>query len=198
MRKDIGLLALRVVSGGLMAGHGAQKLFGMFDGPGFEGTAGWLDSLELRPAKGWAATAGASELGGGLLTALGLLSPLGSLGTIAAMTVAIAKSHWGKPIWASEGGAELPLTNIAIATALWLTGPGKLSVDEALDIELPQWAVFLVALATAAGVVLAVRTGLLPGKEQGDAAEADTGEEEQPERSRGESNREMQVEFSTN
>ena len=41
------LLALRAVVGGLLAGHGAQKLFGWFGGHGLEGTAGWLGSMRL-------------------------------------------------------------------------------------------------------------------------------------------------------
>ena len=47
--KDLGLLLLRVVSGGLLAGHGAQKLFGWSGGPGLEGTAQWLESMGLEP-----------------------------------------------------------------------------------------------------------------------------------------------------
>lgn len=32
--RDLGLTVMRGVTGGLMAGHGAQKLFGAFEGPG--------------------------------------------------------------------------------------------------------------------------------------------------------------------
>src|SRR5688572_23388419 len=74
---DLGLLALRLTAGGLLAGHGAQKLFGAFGGHGLEGTAGWLESIGLRPGKPWATLAGLSEFGGGALTALGLGGPLG-------------------------------------------------------------------------------------------------------------------------
>ena len=41
--KDLGLLILRATTGALLAGHGAQKLFGAFKGPGLEGTAGMLE-----------------------------------------------------------------------------------------------------------------------------------------------------------
>src|SRR5690349_9421584 len=60
---DLGLLILRLAVGGLLAGHGAQKLFGWFGGHGLEGTGGWLESIGLRPGKSWALMAGLSEFG---------------------------------------------------------------------------------------------------------------------------------------
>src|SRR6266436_7005776 len=95
---DIGLLILRLTVGGLLTGHGSQKLFGWFSGPGLKGTAGWLESLGLKPGTPWATVAAASEFGGGVLTTLGLLHPLGPLGTMGTMIMATAKAHWGKPI----------------------------------------------------------------------------------------------------
>jgi putative oxidoreductase len=44
---EIGLLALHVV-GLTFVAHGSQKLFGAFGGPGFEGTAGFVDQIGLR------------------------------------------------------------------------------------------------------------------------------------------------------
>lgn len=201
--RDLGLFGLRVISGGLLAGHGAQKLFGSFDGPGLKGTAGWLDSLGMEPPKGWAAAAGLSEFGGGLLTTLGLFGPVGNIATIAAMSVAIVKAHLDQPIWASEGGAELPLTNIAIASALLLTGPGELSLDEALGIELPRPLIFATALAAAAGVVVAARMKPAPEAAQPPAEKTSQGDRDgaprpsngqrQPERAP-----ELEIEFSRN
>src|SRR5207249_11192642 len=69
------------------------------------------------------------------LTALGALEPLGPLTILAPMGVAIGKAHAGKPIWATEGGAELPVTNAAIALALVLLGPGRFSLDRLLRID---------------------------------------------------------------
>ena len=46
---DLALLALRVVAGLLFAGHGAQKLFGVFGRGGLDGTAGAFDNIGLRP-----------------------------------------------------------------------------------------------------------------------------------------------------
>ena len=123
-------MILRLVQGSLLAGHGAQKLFGHFEGPGLEGTTGFMEMLGLKPGRPWAVLAGLSEFGGGVLTALGLLNPLGPLGVIGAMSMATKTAHGGRPIWATEGGAELPVTNIAASTALLLSGPG---------IRLPAW-----------------------------------------------------------
>jgi putative oxidoreductase len=130
---------VRLAQGSLMAGHGAQKLFGSFGGPGLEGTSGFMEMLGMRPGRPWAYLAGLSEFGGGVLTALGLLNPLGPLGVIASMSMATRKAHWGKPIWVTEGGAELPLLNIAVSTALMIREPDRYSLDRILGIRLPAW-----------------------------------------------------------
>ena len=130
---------VRLAQGPLMVGHGAQKLFGSFGGPGLEGTSGFMEMLGMRPGRPWAYLAGLSEFGGGLLTALGLLNPLGPLGVIASMSMATRKAHWGKPIWVTEGGAELPLLNIAVSTALMIREPDRYSLDQILGIRLPRW-----------------------------------------------------------
>ena len=150
---NIALLVIRIVVGLLMAGHGAQKLFGWFGGHGVQGTAGWLESMGMKPGKPWALLAGASEFGGGLLTLLGFLNPLGPLGSIGAMGMAAAKVHMGKPIWVTSGGAELPVTNIAIALALGIAGPGKFSVDCAMGVKLPRRLVLIPGLALAAASI---------------------------------------------
>jgi putative oxidoreductase len=130
---------VRVVQGSLMAGHGAQKLFGSFGGPGLEGTSGFMEMLGMRPGRPWAYMAGLSEFGGGVLTALGLLKPLGPLGIIGAMAMATRKAHWDKPIWVTEGGAELPVLNMAISTALMIREPDAFSLDRVLGLHLPAW-----------------------------------------------------------
>jgi putative oxidoreductase len=152
--RSLAFLLLRVTLGGLLMGHGAQKLFGWFEGPGPEGTAGMMRAMGLQPARPWAMLASLGEFGGGLLTALGLLNPLGPLGVIGAMSMATGKAHWGKPIWASKGGAELPVTNIGIALALAVAGPGRYSLDQALGLRLPRWLLIPGLLGVAAVTAL--------------------------------------------
>ncbi len=159
---DIGLLILRLTVGGLLTGHGSQKLFGWFSGPGLKGTAGWLESLGLKPGTPWATAAAGSEFGGGMLTALGFLYPLGPLGTMGAMIMATVKTHWGKPIWASKGGAELPVINMAAALALTLTGPGRFSLDNVLSIRLPRMLIIAIAIVEAAMVAVGIMSRPTP------------------------------------
>jgi putative oxidoreductase len=159
---DIGLLILRLAVGGLLAGHGSQKLFGWFSGPGLKGIAGWLESIGLKPGTLWATAASTSEFGGGVLTTLGFLHPLGPLGTMGAMIMATAKAHWGKPIWGSKGGAELPVLNMAAALALTLTGPGRFSLDHVLGIRLPRALVISIAIVEAAMVAIGIASRPTP------------------------------------
>ena len=169
----------RATIGLLFVGHGTQKLFGWFGGGGLEGTGGFLESMGYRPGKQWALLAGLSEFGGGTLMALGLLHPIGAISSMGAMTMATLDVHTGKPIWSSQGGAELPIINISAATALTLLGPGAFSLDHALGIRVPKGLALLAALAVAGGVVVA-ETRPMPLPEQAaDAAPSDTSAEAQ-------------------
>jgi len=143
-----------LVQGGLLAGHGSQKAFGAFGGPGLEGAAGWLESLGLRPGKPWAGMAVLGELGGGVLTLLGLANPLGPILTASAMGMAAVTAHQGKPIWVTAGGAELPVVNIAAAAALAMSGPGRYSIDNLLGIRVPGWITALTVLGALGSVVV--------------------------------------------
>ncbi|HET8679242.1 MAG TPA: DoxX family protein [bacterium] len=157
---DLALFILRVVTGLLLAGHGSQKLFGWFKGQGLDGFTGWLASMGFRPARTWARIAGICEFGGGLLFALGLFSPLGSLLIAASMITAIAKVHWPK-IWVTEGGIELPLTNLAIVIAVGIAGPGAISLDAMSGTTLPGWLATLGIIAVLIGWAIAMTTSAM-------------------------------------
>lgn len=151
---EVGLLVLRVVVGAFFIGHGSQKLFGWFGGHGLPATGRAFEGMRLRPGRMTAALAGASELIGGLLLALGLLTPLAAALLIATMTLAIAIVHWRHGPWVAEGGWEYSVVLIAVAFAVTAVGPGKYSLDRALELDLAglDWAL----IALGAGVVSAL------------------------------------------
>jgi putative oxidoreductase len=132
---DTGLAVLHILVGLLFVGHGAQKLFGVFGGYGLEGTAGFFESLGLRPGRFHASAAGFNEFVGGALLALGLLVPLAAALLIATMVAASLTAHRGKGIWNQNGGFELPLVYAAIAFALSAIGAGDVSLDSALGLD---------------------------------------------------------------
>src|SRR5918996_3062666 len=130
-----GLLVARLVLGLLMAGHGAQKLFGWFGGHGLTGTAGFFESLGFRPGRAFAAAAALAELGGGLLVALGLLGPVGPALIISVMIVAALTVHWGHGLLSTSNGIEVPLLYAAGGLALALTGYGAYSLDALFGLQ---------------------------------------------------------------
>ncbi len=158
MAFNIGLLILRVTIGLFMCGHGTQKLFGWFGGRGMQGTFGMMSKMRLRPAYLWAWMAVLTEVGGGLLFVLGLLNPLGSLGLIAAMLMAMATVTWPR-FWGSQGGIEYNLLFIIPALVEVFTGPGQYALDSALGFALPEPVSFLVGLLLVViGVAVALST----------------------------------------
>ncbi len=121
--------ALRTTVGGIIMGHGLQKLKGSFGGPGLEGTAKMMESLGLHPPKYQAWAVALSETVGGGLTAAGFLSPLGPSMIMGSQAVAINKVHLKNGFWSHKGGYEYNLTLMAAAFALAELGPGGFSLD---------------------------------------------------------------------
>jgi putative oxidoreductase len=175
--RSIAFLILRLTVGGLIAGHGAQKLFGWFGGQGIKGTAGWMESIRLKPGTVWARLAGGSEFLGGVMTALGFLNPLGPIAAAGAMLMAWTKVHLGKPIWTTKGGAELPLTNLAALASVTLAGPGRFSLDGLFGIRIARAVAVMAMIATAIGVYVGGRRELAAGTsditESGEQVEGD-------------------------
>jgi putative oxidoreductase len=150
---DTGLLILRIVFGALLIGHGTQKLFGWFGGHGLEGTGGFFHTLGFRPGKQMAAMAGASEALGGLLLALGLLTPLAGAAIVGTMLVA-ASVHADKGLWGVNGGYELALLYAVAGAAAAIGGPGSASLDRLVGLD-DTW-------TTGLGIA-AIVVGLLTG-----------------------------------
>jgi putative oxidoreductase len=172
----IGRLAARAVIGGLFIGHGTQKLFGWFDGPGPEGTERMMGKIGMHPASRNAMAAGLTETAGGALLAVGLATPLAAASLIGVMITAIRKVHLDNGPWNTQGGYEYNLALIAAPLGLADAGPGTLSLDRALGIEKtgPGWALAALgvgARASVATVELARRRA--PAEEDGRQAADD-------------------------
>jgi putative oxidoreductase len=153
---DIGLLLLRLVVGLTLAAHGGQKLFGWFGGPGLDGTGQFFTMLGFPPGRRHALMAGLGETGGGLLLALGLLTPAAAALIFSVMLVAVLSVHIKKGFFGQNGGYEYNLVLATAALALAFTGPGRLSLDALLKHSLSGvcWGV--------AAFVVGIVGGLLP------------------------------------
>jgi putative oxidoreductase len=160
---EIGLLLLRSVIGFTLAAHGAQKLFGSFGGYGLEGTGGFMESIGFRPGRRHALTAGLVEFAGGLLLALGLMTPAAAAAVVAVMLVAAVSVHLKGGFFATGGGYEYNLVLAAGALAVAFTGPGTLSLDALFGLPLsgPVWGAGALLVGVIGGAVQ------LAGRSQG-------------------------------
>jgi putative oxidoreductase len=153
---SVGLLILRLAFGLTMAAHGAQKAFGWFDGPGLKGSRVMVERMGFRPVTLWTIALSASELGGGILVAIGLLTPIAALIVVGAMITAIVTVHLDKGFFAGKGGIEHPMVIGAAMLSLAFTGPGAASLDHLLGLQLNQ-------PATVLGLLAIVVVGTLAG-----------------------------------
>jgi len=135
-RSDVASLQLRAVIGVVFTAHGAQKLFGAFGGGGLDAAANAMAGNGLKPGMFFAVLGGISEFGGGLLLLFGLLTPLARLIITGVMVLAITVSSGQNGFIALDRlGYEYNLVLIAIALALVIAGPGRLSLDHQLGLD---------------------------------------------------------------
>jgi putative oxidoreductase len=153
---QFGLVLVHAFVGALLAAHGAQKLFAWFGGYGLTGTGRYLESLGFRRGRLAAAAAGSSELAGGTLFALGLVTAVAALLIASVMLVAARTDHRGKGLWIYNGGSEYVLTVSAVVIGLAFYGPGAWSLDRSIGWTVSGlwWGVGAAVLAPLAGIVV--------------------------------------------
>ena len=121
-------IPLRLALGISFIGHGAQKVLGSFNGPGFAKFTSYPAPFPfMRPAWLWMAAAAFAELIGGVLVLLGLFTRLGAFLIMCVMLVAIFGVLW--PAFFAPTGMELAVGYLGIALALLIVGGGQASVD---------------------------------------------------------------------
>jgi len=126
---DFAILVLRVVLGLTMAAHGYNKFFGK---GGLAGTAGWFDSIGMKPGIFFFNNAATTEMAAGLGLAVGLLTPIPAAGFVALMFTAAWTVHRKNGFFIVKEGWEYNLILAATAVAIAGTGAGRYSLDYAL------------------------------------------------------------------
>jgi putative oxidoreductase len=125
---DVSLLVLRVVVGVIFAAHGAQKLFGVWGGPGIE-------AFVQAPPNGMGVLGYPVAIGeffGGIGLIFGFLSRFSAAALIVIMIGAIVKVHGANGFFMSAGGFEYNLALIGLLVPILLCGPGRLSIAHLL------------------------------------------------------------------
>jgi len=147
---NAGLLILRVMVGIVMIAHGYNHIF---RGGRIKGTAGWFESLGMKPGILHAWLASLTELGAGLLLIAGLLTPLAAAGVVGVMLVALITNHLknGFFIFRPGEGYEYVLTLTMVGLAIGAIGAGEWSVDHVIDLGWIGWTGLLVAALAGGG-----------------------------------------------
>ena len=135
---DTAMLVVRLVLGGVMFPHGAQKLFGWFGGFGFHGTMGFFTSTMGIP---WifALAAILAESLGAIALILGFYTRVAAAAIAINMIVAVLTSHLQSGFFMNWSGTrkgegvEYHLLMIAMSLVIMIWGGGALSVDRALS-----------------------------------------------------------------
>jgi putative oxidoreductase len=125
---DLALLVVRVVAGVIFAAHGAQKLFGVWGGPGLAKT---VEMLGVGPL-GY--LVGICEFFGGLGLILGFLTRFSAVSLIVIMIGAIYKVHGQHGFFLQNQGFEYNLALIGLLLPTLLCGPGRFSIGPFLPL----------------------------------------------------------------
>jgi putative oxidoreductase len=127
------LLILRIASAMAFLYHGSGILFGAFGGPGPQ---------QLAASHHWpiivAYLVGLAQVGGAVAILSGILFRLGALCVSAVMLGAIFLVHLPNGFDVGKGGAEYALTQLLLAIAFLLTGPGAYTLASLLPARLQK------------------------------------------------------------
>ncbi len=155
---NVGLLLLRCAVGATFLAHGWNHVLG---GGKIAGTAGWFESLGMKPGVLHAWMASIVEIVAGVLLIVGLLTPLAAAGVVGVMVVAWITNHRtnGFFIFRPGEGWEYVMNLTVAGIALSALGAGELSLDHVLEIDLAGSTGLLIGLVAGVGGGVALLAG---------------------------------------
>jgi len=147
---NLAILVFRVAVGVVFLAHGINHIF---RGGKIKGTAGWFESLGMKPGILHAWMASIVEVASGAMLIVGLGMPLAGAGVIGTMLVALITNHRknGFFIFRPGEGYEYVMTLTATGLLLCMSGGGRISIDAALDIDDFSWPTALGCAAVGLG-----------------------------------------------
>jgi putative oxidoreductase len=158
---DYGILLVRIVLGAIMLMHAWNHWFG---GGRIAGTARWFESLGLRPGAVHAWSSVGSEIAAGAGLILGLFTPLACAAGVGTMVVAGLVAHRPNGFFIFRDGYEYVLLIAATSLGIALIGPGRISLDHVLGIQISGGVGFAIAaIAGIGGSALLLATSWRPG-----------------------------------
>jgi putative oxidoreductase len=169
--RDLALLAARWIVGASLIGHGTQKLFGWFNGPGLEGATYYFKQLGFEPPDQHVRAAALSEIAGGTLIAAGAFGPVGPALLAGVMTTAAGSVHVKNGYWASNQGFELNMMYALLGLVFAADDYGRFSVDHALGVrgKLPSpLSLLAVAGGIGAGIAMLSRRNIATESSNGE------------------------------
>jgi putative oxidoreductase len=152
MDSDLALTMIRIAVGLIVAGHGAQKLFGWWGGQGIEKWSGAVASMGFPMPRMFALLVAFAEFFGALMLAAGVLTPIVCAALAVDMIVAIVKVHLAKGFWITKGGYEYTLALLVIFVVFGLYGAPRYSFDAFFGIA-PYSAVAFVVTFIVGGAI---------------------------------------------
>lgn len=147
---NVALLTVRVAVGAMIIAHGYNHIWG---GGGLAGTAGWFESMGLRPGRLHAVVASVTELVAGVALVVGLAVPLAAGAVLGVMVVAWITAHRtnGFFIFRPGQGWEYVMVVSAVCVAIGTVGPGQWSLDHVAGWGLSGWWPLVVTVVVGLG-----------------------------------------------